>query len=237
MTEIRHIEGLLAYWDELRRRHPDMLIDECASGGKRNDLEMMRRAVPLWRSDFPSGVVENQCMTYGISMWIPYHGTGVFGWETPPYDGKIESIEPYVFWSKATPSVMCALDIRDKHLDYALLGRLFSQWREISPCYFGDYYPLMRCSIGKDVWIAWQFDRPEKNDGIVQAFRRADSPYESVRFKLRGLDPKAKYRIAWINGDKKLEMSGEELAHKGLLVEIDAQPGVAVIKYQVISSR
>ena len=43
ITEIRHIEGLLAYWDELQRRHPDMLIDECASGGKRNDLEMMRR--------------------------------------------------------------------------------------------------------------------------------------------------------------------------------------------------
>ena len=55
-----------------------MMIEECASGGKRNDLEMMRRSVPLWRSDFPSGVVENQRMTYGISMWIPYHGTGVF---------------------------------------------------------------------------------------------------------------------------------------------------------------
>ena len=47
ITEIRYVEGYLAYWDELRRRHPGMLIDSCASGGRRNDLETMRRAVPL----------------------------------------------------------------------------------------------------------------------------------------------------------------------------------------------
>lgn len=34
ITEIKHVTGLLAYWDELRRRHPNMLIDTCASGGR-----------------------------------------------------------------------------------------------------------------------------------------------------------------------------------------------------------
>jgi alpha-galactosidase len=32
ITEIKHVTGYLAYWDELRRRHPNMLIDSCASG-------------------------------------------------------------------------------------------------------------------------------------------------------------------------------------------------------------
>ena len=76
ITEIKHVTGYLAYWDELRRRHPDMLIDTCASGGRRNDLETLRRAVPLWRSDYAFEPVGHQCMTYGISLWIPYHGTG-----------------------------------------------------------------------------------------------------------------------------------------------------------------
>ena len=49
ITEIKHVTGYLAYWDEIIRRHPKMLIDSCASGGKRNDLETLRRAVPLWR--------------------------------------------------------------------------------------------------------------------------------------------------------------------------------------------
>jgi hypothetical protein len=52
MTEIRHVEGYFAYWDELVRRHPNLWIDSCASGGRRNDLETLRRAVPILRSDW-----------------------------------------------------------------------------------------------------------------------------------------------------------------------------------------
>ena len=85
ITEIRHVTNLLAYWDELRRRHPDMLIDECASGGRRNDLEMMRRAVPLWRSDKTMEPIGQQSMTYGLSMWIPYFGTGTVAWGDAAY--------------------------------------------------------------------------------------------------------------------------------------------------------
>jgi alpha-galactosidase len=235
ITETRYIEGLLTYWDELRRRHPDMLIDECASGGKRNDLEMMRRSVPLWRSDFPFGVDENQCMTYGMSFWIPYYGTGVFGWEIPPYDGKVPSVEPYVFWSKATPSTMYAADVRDKNIDYAALRRLAAQWREINWLYYGDYYPLTKCNRNKDSWIAWQFDCPEQDKGVVMAFRRCECLYESARLRLRGLDPKARYRIAQLDSPSQSEMSGEVLLQKGLPVSISKAPGVAVIKYQSLS--
>jgi len=51
ITEIRHIEGLYALWDRLLAAHPGLLIDNCAAGGRRIDLETLRRAVPLWRSD------------------------------------------------------------------------------------------------------------------------------------------------------------------------------------------
>lgn len=79
MAENLHVQGYLAYWDELRRRRPDMLIDSCASGGRRNDLETLRRAVPLLRSDYqepqnptdPKIVIGNQEHTYGLSLWVP----------------------------------------------------------------------------------------------------------------------------------------------------------------------
>ena len=51
ITEIKDVTGFLRYYDELLRHKPGLLIDNCASGGQRNDLETMRRSVPLWRSD------------------------------------------------------------------------------------------------------------------------------------------------------------------------------------------
>ena len=235
ISEIRHVTNLLAFWDELRRRHPDMLIDECASGGRRNDLEMMRRAVPLWRSDKTMEPIGQQTMTYGLSMWIPYFGTGTVAWGDAAYfiTGK-QPIESYGFWCSACPSLNLLFDIRERGLDYDKIRQLTAQWREAMPYYYGDYYPLTALNRDNSVWVAWQFDRPQKGDGIVQVFRRKDSVYESARLKLRGLDPKAKYQFTRIDQPSApaSTVSGEELLTKGLLATVDEQPGVVIIKYE-----
>jgi alpha-galactosidase len=85
ITENLHVQGHLAFWDELRRRNPSLRIDSCASGGRRNDLETMRRSVPLLRSDWscmpfkdaPLQCEGNQSQTYGLSSWLPWQGAGV----------------------------------------------------------------------------------------------------------------------------------------------------------------
>lgn len=99
------------------------------------------------------------------------------------------------------------------------------------PYYYGDFYPLIKINRENDSWVAWQFDRPEQDDGIVQAFRRKDSLYESARLKLRGLDPKAIYQIVRIGGKEKEEATGEELMNKGLLVSLTEWPEAAVFQY------
>jgi alpha-galactosidase len=83
ITENFYAQGHLAYWDALVAANPGLRIDSCASGGRRNDLETMRRAVPLTRSDFeftymPNVVDGNQCQTYGLSSWLPFQGTGCY---------------------------------------------------------------------------------------------------------------------------------------------------------------
>jgi hypothetical protein len=49
-------------WDELRQRHPKLTIDNCASGGRRIDLETCSRSYPLWRSD-------TQCCQKPMPVW------------------------------------------------------------------------------------------------------------------------------------------------------------------------
>ena len=237
ITEIKHVTGYLAYWDELRRRHPDMLIDSCASGGRRNDLETMRRAVPLWRSDYAFEAIGHQCMTYGISLWLPYHGTGTLAARNAPYYGSgLTPVEPYAFWSNVSPSLGFGIDMRVREIDYAALRRLIGQWREMNPNYYGDFYPLTPWSRDDRVWIAWQFDRPEQGEGVVQAFRRDNSFYESARLKLRGLEPKARYAVVNLDAPAPgQELTGSDLMDKGLLVELPASPAAAVITYRKLN--
>jgi len=220
ISEIKHVQGYLAYWDELQRRHPGMLIDSCASGGRRDDLETMRRAVPFLRSDYCTDPDGMQCQTYGFNLWLPY------------YRGSFEKIDTYDFRSNISPLMMAAWDMRNKGLDYALARKLLGQWRQVAPHLFGDFYPLTSYSMANNVWMAFQFDCPEQGEGVVQAFRRVECPGEAIRVKLRGLDPRAEYTLTNLDVAGTTEMAGRDLLENGLSLLLKDRPGAAVISYK-----
>ncbi len=179
ITENFYVQGHLAFWDELKRRNPHLRIDSCASGGRRNDLETMRRGVSIGnRSDFmfnmPDVVEGNQCQTYGLSSWIPFQGSYCYFHDN------------YSYRSFYIPDF-------GEDGDIEVQKKAYGEWRRVAPFMLGDYYPLTRYSLKRDQWIAWQFDRPDLGGGEIQAFRRADSPYEAASFKLKGLEAAARY--------------------------------------------
>lgn len=222
ISEIKHVTGYLAYWDELRRRFPKLLIDTCASGGRRNDLETLRRAVPLWRSDFAYETSPMQQFTYGMAFWMPYFGTA------------FNSLDPYTFWSQMTPALAIGMDLDRVQGDYARFRRLVSEWRAVAPYYYGDYYPLTPYSTADTAWLAWQFHLPEAGQGMVQVFRRPRSPYQSARLKLRGLDTSRTYAVKDAGaGSEARTFSGRELMSEGLPVTCSAAPQALLISYRV----
>jgi len=223
ITEVRYVTGLLEYWDELHRRHPDMLMDECASGGRRNDIDSLRHSVPLTRSDYllePVEPISQQMQTLGIAQWIPYFGTGISG------------EDPYQFRSQMTPAIVSVWDLRDDTTDVLTLRKLISQWRAVSPNYYGNYYALTPYSLSNTDWAAVQFDRPEAGEGFVEIFRRSKSPAETEIFRLRGLDPAARYEITNLDHGSKEELSGKDLLNGGIRIHLDHVPDSALISYK-----
>jgi alpha-galactosidase len=219
MTENLHVQGYLAFWDELRRRHPAMLIDTCASGGRRLDLETLRRSVPLLRSDFqPAKQWEAQHgQTYGLSSWVSYYGSGVY------------AVDKYHARSFYMPGFGLG-----GNQDLQKSKVFFAEWRQIAPLMLGDYYPLTPYSLKLDQWIAWQFDRSEQGDGVVQAFRRDQCETGTQTYRLRGLDSAMTYEVTNFDRKENVRSNGKDLMEKGLPVEIADKPGAAVIVYRKI---
>ena len=79
--------------------------------------------------------------------------------------------------------------------------------------------------------MAWQFNRPATGDGMVQAFRRPQSPIEKARFKLRDLDVDAQYTVKSLDEPSESEFSGRELEEKGIPIAIKDRPGAVIITY------
>ncbi len=204
ITEIRYIEGLYKYWDYLLNRFPEMLIDNCASGGRRLDLETASRSIPLWRTDCNYGEPTcQQSHEYGLAQFLPLHGTGVFNSDT--YCGRSGLSSAYC-WGP---------EIFSKRNPVKNLRQGPAVFREIRNYFLKDYYPLSgdNPSTDKNIWIAWQFNDPADSSGIVQAFRRDEAPEETYTIRLRGIDPTADYELYDFDTANSETVSGSVLSN------------------------
>ncbi|MDW8029996.1 MAG: alpha-galactosidase, partial [Armatimonadota bacterium] len=213
ITEIRHIEGLYEFWDELLRRHPNLIIDNCASGGRRIDLETVSRSVVLWRSDYyyfePIG---QQCHTYGISLWLPTTATGSgFPMAYSLRSAMNNGVGLWVPWSPKASHEIYSRYVpwanweAGETIDVEFAKALVDEFKRVRHFFFGDFYPLTPYSTDDDVWMAYQFHRTDLNAGIALAFRRGKCQQSSLRLKLRGLLGSAIYEV---------EISDEQLMRK-----------------------
>ena len=221
ITEIRHIEGLYAVWDELHRRHPELLIDVCASGGRRLDLEACSRAVPLWRTDYffePEGL---QSQMLGISRYLPIHSTGFQNLDA--YHARSSFASGLVYMGH--PKAQC--------FDRAQFRARLDEFRQIRPLMSGDFYALTSHSTASDVWCGYQFHRPDLKCGTALLFRRAQSPHPSGRFKLHGLQPQSTYQVRWQDTGETVAVTGSELLSAGLKVKLEPAASEILFYHQL----
>jgi len=223
LREIRHINGLYAFLDELARRHPGLILDNCAAGGRRLDFEMMRRCIVLWRSDstwgdktFPQNV---QAMTHGISHWLPLHGLGAAATDDLALRSGMGACGGFSI-NYRNPKAVTALR---KHLESYL---------KIRQIFIGDFNPLTPHNLDTTSWIAWQFHHPDLNEGVVQAFRRPEAANETLTVKLRGLDPDQRYEIQNLDGGKEVRTGAELMG--GLDITLREKPAAAVLVLKAI---
>jgi alpha-galactosidase len=231
MTENQYVQGYLAYLDELKRRHPDVTMDNCASGGRRNDLESLRRSVPFLRSDYAFDATANQCQTYGLASWIPYAGTqAVVGNDW----GRIDNYNVRSAWSPFMLIVAPKTMLDAGTINWKQYNRMLAEQRQAAPYLLGDFYPLTPYSQSEDVWMAWQFDRSDLSEGMVQAFRRANSEQPDLTVFLSGLNPTLMYELTDLDTKATRMMLGADLMEDGLRLEIGQKYASLVITYEAV---
>ena len=235
ISQVRYTEGFYAFWDGLLKRHPALLIDNCGCGGRKLDLETMRRSIVLWRSDCQASgdfdPISTQGFNYGLFPWIPLSGAAV----------PMTKLSPYSFRSGyGAAMVLCwpmtgVSDLAKQRwsgIDLNLLRRLLREYVAVRPYVFGDYYPLSSYNLSQTNWMAWQFDRADLGEGMVQAFRRPESVEQSSVYKLHGLNPDSVYALTNLDNPGFNKLTGRRLMDEGLAVNIPDKPGAVLITYK-----
>ena len=222
MAEIRHIEGLYAYWEELKRRHPWLLVECCCSGNRRFDLESVSRAINLWRSDYTFHPAADQGQTYGISHFVLLSANGC------------KAVDAYGFRSLLGPGMCLCWDPRLKEFPVEQARGNIALFKRLRPYFSGDYYPLTPYSTKENAWLAYQFHRGDLEKGVVLAFRRPSCALGGVSVQLGGVTHGATYEVEDVDTGKIAMYDGKELAD--LRVTAASSPAAVVLTYRRLTS-
>ena len=208
IAEIRHITGLYRLWDELLERFPKMLIDNCASGGRRIDIETLRRSVAYFRSDYQCGFNLNpdvlQAHNAGISRLLPYAGCTVKLSDTYALRSAYSASHGVAYWN--------AIFQKEEAVDWAAAKKCCDEYRRIRrflPC---DFHNLGSAGIDPTAWAIWQYHDPGTGEGVVLAFRRSQSPSDKAVVALRGIPSNAKIETENLDTGEKAAVAAGALA-------------------------
>ena len=99
-TEAKYIEHEYAYLHAIAgMKNGQMVLGDCASGGRRLDIEMLRRMTVNSRSDNCMDPLSSQGYTYALSRWIPRHGQSATGAKSVLEPTMINTDNDYSFKS------------------------------------------------------------------------------------------------------------------------------------------
>lgn len=214
LTEIKYMNGLYKTFDELLELFPDLIIDNCAGGGRRLDYAMGKRSIPIMcRSDYftakdykPEGI---QAHTYALSSWLPVHSDSAGSCMAH----SALCMDTYKFRSSICSGI--GVPVPEWELseeEAAWYRKMLNDAFRLRPYMCKDFYPLTGYNFSLKDWLAYRFHDYDTGNGVIFAFRREESCAERYVFELtEGIDPNRYYTIEDIDEGIMQSVLGSQL--------------------------
>ncbi|MGU3568271.1 alpha-galactosidase [Paenibacillus sp. A51L] len=226
-----HYTGYYSVLDRIRERYPDIILENCSSGGLRIDLGMMRHTHLTFLSDpdWPEHSLQvfwgavamlapDACLHWSYSEWRGDHPSQTFNPRDPlltekrfDYYTRISMLRGFGFSQKLSEMPeRWRRRIADHVKVYKETVRMFV--RE------ADLYRLTGQPLregGGERWAAFQYSLGSEDKHLLFTFRLPRSP-ESREIRLKHLDPDASYQVGTVDGGKRSTRSGRELMAYGI---------------------
>ncbi len=225
--------GAYALFDRLRKAHPGVEIESCASGGGRIDAGILARTQRVWLSDC-NDALERLRMQHDAALFLPSCITGSH--VGPRHSHTTGRILPMAFraWVAAQRHMGFEMDLRElTDAETATLTRV-TAWYKANRGWMmgGDILRLDAADAAVTAEVQIAADRCRF---VVFAGQAAASEQVLPRpLRLTGLDPAAHYEVRLVNSEDApkqsrgpnalksgpLTLTGRSLMSKGLLLPV-----------------
>ena len=230
-VENQHIQGYYRLWDTLLERNPGLWIDACAGGGRRNDLETMRRSVPLHYTDIGYGDHPAKQTQHRLMFeWIPYFRAHARNWDDPVTGEyawrKDQPVDDYAFYVAMTPALTDTLHHEADETQFARSRKMQRIWRQAADLMLRcDYYPLTPSNSSLEEFYAMAFYDEDTGEGFLNVVSNNRNEKPTFTAVLDMLEADAVYTLTEAESGKSICRTGKDLA-QGFDVTLPRRSGV-----------
>ena len=235
----RYYEALYAIYDRLRARFPEVVFENCAGGGGRTDIGMVRRFSHTWVTDWQIAP-RSFAITNGMTMALP----------PEVVDRLIGGQSAY---TKASFDFQCRLLLFarptigfPKPMGAPWNPHLLAGLRHLVELYKGFVRPMM--NTGRIYHHTPEVPGPEPQGlGVLELASRDRTRAICGLFQLsapttteyllrpRGLDAGRRYRVTFDNTGQTCEMEGATLIHQGLTLRLPGALTSELLLFEAVS--
>ena len=222
----RYVLAIYSMQEKLITDFPNLLLENCSSGGARFDPGMFYYSPQIWCSDDTDAferlaIQEGTALVYPLSTMgahvsvCPNHACG----RTTPFKTR-----GYVALSGTFGYELDITKLSEE--DRKMIPRQIELYKKFSPLVReGDYYKIASAAENNeyDAWASISRDKTHAFVTFVQIFNHPN--YKTRMMKIPGLDENRTYTISWPDEDKEkyptLKLSGSTIMNAGIPIRRD----------------
>ena len=235
----RYYEALYAIYDRLRARFPEVVFENCAGGGGRTDIGMVRRFSHTWVTDWQIAP-RSFAITNGMTMALP----------PEVVDRLIGGQSAY---TKASFDFQCRLLLFarptigfPKPMGAPWNPHLLAGLRHLVELYKGFVRPMMNTGRiyhhtpevpGPEPqgWGVLELASRDRTRAICGLFQLSAPTTTEYLLRPRGLDAGRRYRVTFDNTGQTCEMEGATLIHQGLTLRLPGALTSELLLFEAVS--
>lgn len=242
-----HYRGYYSTLERVRESYPEVVLENCSSGGLRIDLGMLRRTYMTYLSD-PDYPVHDLQLFWGASLMLApnvlLHWT-YSDWRNtnPPPEQRFNPHDPELTPEKwdylARTSMLGLFGLSQKLPDLpAWLAQRMVENIQIYKTHVrrfikeADLYHLTgqpRRSGEGERWVGFQYSLPDGSEHLIFVFRLPGGEAQHA-IRLKGLRPDRVYQVQDWEGEWNSQASGRSLMDEGLVFSRLAEETSALLK-------
>lgn len=230
--------GLIKVLDRIRAKYPQLVMQDCASGGGRVNYGLMKYFDEFWVSD-NTDAQQRLFIQWGTSQFFPAMTMAQHVSASPNH--QTGRIIPLKFRFDVAMTGRLGMEMQPKHLnqrELAFAKKAFQTYKDIRPIIqHGDLYRLVN-PYDKQGFSSLMYVNEQKSEAVFFAYKFEHYVNKAIpRFYFAGLDPNATYQLneinCWDNANGHWEghtFTGSFLMNEGIELDLGGEYASRVIK-------